>query len=483
MNQCRWLRKPKNGTSVIFIHGINSSADCWRNKNKSYWPELLEEESELANIGIYIFSYRTGINTGFYSLSDIVDSLKEYFVLDDLISSERVIFVCHSMGGIVARRFLVSQYSTLVEKALNKIGLFLVASPSLGSEYANMLSLISAAMGHTQASALRFSQSNVWLNDLDKDFINLQANKNLQIKGKELIEDLPLYGKGFIKKQVVEPFTGAKYFGNSFKVPGSDHITIAAPADKDRIQHRLLIQFIKEFISENVNSLASMSIDFGHRPVTFVRKVKTSFGDQTLWNPRKRVRFDWTQQFPPYSDDESVSIPRVELDSEATSWFCIEKLNERDGVHMREDFADEGLRLLLEQPWRAFHQGKSSAAKSSDPILDVTFLNDSDRSLLVIGIRTRPLAAWSVPKHIPTPKVIPISNSYTMIVDFTREWSGIDFYDPWLIPSQTAWRFLLRLKDFADSLNVVRANESLLTIGIVTETIQVESGAIYLGTL
>ena len=246
----QWIRKTNNGLNVVFIHGINSSEECWRHKNGSYWPDLLKDESELAELGIYLFSYRTGINTGSYSLSDIVDSLREYFKLDNLIDSSGVIFVCHSMGGIVTRRFLVNQQSILIERGLNKIGLFLVASPSLGSEYANMLNLISIAMGHTQASALEFSQNNVWLNDLDKDFINLKTNKNLQIKGKELIEDLPLYGKGWIRKQIVEPFSGAKYFGDSFKVPGSDHITIATPDNRDALQHRLLVQFSKEFIEE-----------------------------------------------------------------------------------------------------------------------------------------------------------------------------------------------------------------------------------------
>ncbi len=245
MNQGQWIRTAKNGLNVVFIHGINSSEECWRHENGSYWPKLLKDEGELADIGIYIFSYRTGLNTGFYSLSDIVDSLREYFRLDNLIGSSGIIFVCHSMGGIVTRRFLVNQQSDLIERDL-KVGLFLVASPSLGSEYANMLNLISSATGHTQASALKFSQNNVWLNDLDKDFINLKNGK-LQIEGKELIEDLPLYGKGFIRRQIVEPFSGAKYFGNSFKVPGSDHITIATPVNREAVQHRLLVQFISDF--------------------------------------------------------------------------------------------------------------------------------------------------------------------------------------------------------------------------------------------
>jgi hypothetical protein len=211
---------------------------------------LLKDESELADVGIYVFSYRTDINTGSYSLSDIVDSLREYFLLDGLIDSLGIVFVCHSMGGIVARRFLVKEQSLLLSRGLDTISLFLVASPSLGSEYANMLSLVSRVIGHTQASALQFSQNNVWLNDLDKDFMNFKANESLRIQGKELIEDLPLYGKGLIRKQIVEPFSGARYFGNSFKVPGSDHITIATPASRDAVQHRLLVKFVKEFLEK-----------------------------------------------------------------------------------------------------------------------------------------------------------------------------------------------------------------------------------------
>jgi pimeloyl-ACP methyl ester carboxylesterase len=121
MQQGKWVRRAKNGLNIVFIHGINSGEDCWRNRNGSYWPELLKDESELADTGIYIFSYRTGINTGYYSLSDIVDSLREYFIVDGLINSTEIIFVCHSMGGIVTRRYLVTQQSDLIERGLKLV--------------------------------------------------------------------------------------------------------------------------------------------------------------------------------------------------------------------------------------------------------------------------------------------------------------------------------------------------------------------------
>jgi hypothetical protein len=82
--------------------------------------------------------------------------------------------------------------------------------------------------------------------DLDKEFMNLKEAGKLEIKGKELVEDKFVYLKRFWRWQVVEPFSGARYFGESFKVPGSDHFSIAKPKDENADQHRLLRQFILE---------------------------------------------------------------------------------------------------------------------------------------------------------------------------------------------------------------------------------------------
>ena len=255
MTDSKVIRKSENGVNVVFIHGINSSNRCWQHEDGAFWPDLLEAEEDFSKVGIYNFSYRTGFNTGSYSLGDIVSSLREYFKKYGLFSSSEVIFVCHSMGGIIARRFLVVEKLRFFENDFCRIGLFLVASPSLGSKYANMLGRVSKALGHSQANALKFSQSNQWLNDLDSDFMNLKESKSQSIFGKELIEDLPIILKGLLRTQVVEPFSGARYFGESFKIPGSDHSTIAAPKDEHADQHRALVRFINE------NSLANRSND------------------------------------------------------------------------------------------------------------------------------------------------------------------------------------------------------------------------------
>src|SRR5262245_1640596 len=246
MMQSEWVRLPEAKTSVVFVHGILSSGEaCWRHQNGSYWPELLKSEPEFGSLGIYVFTYQTGIFSGGYRLGDIVDALKEYMRLDGALGNDRLIFVCHSMGGIVVRKFVLERATELIE-AEKEIGLFLVSSPSLGAFYADWLSPLAKLFGHAQADALRFVRDNDWLKDLDKEFNNLKEAGKLRIKGKELVEDKFVFLKKLWRRQVVEPFSGARYFGEPFKVPGSDHFSIAKPENKVAIQHRLLCQFIRD---------------------------------------------------------------------------------------------------------------------------------------------------------------------------------------------------------------------------------------------
>lgn len=240
----QWITSPNVDVTVIFVHGVLSDGDsCWTNANGCYWPSLLGAESNLGPFGIYVFTYNTGFFSGSYSLSDIVDALKEHMRVDRVSDSRRLIFVCHSMGGIVVRKYIVERAAELIENQKD-IGLFLVASPSLGSSYADWLSPLARFLGHSQVDVLRFVRNNIWLSDLDKEFKNLKESGRLRIEGKELVEDSFVALKRFIRRQVVEPFAGAIYFGESFKVAKSDHFSIAKPSDETAIQHRLLCDFI-----------------------------------------------------------------------------------------------------------------------------------------------------------------------------------------------------------------------------------------------
>lgn len=140
--------------------------------------------------------------------------------------------------------------------------------PHLGSSYADWLSPLAQLFGHAQADALRFVRHNDWLQNLDKEFTNLKEAGKLKIKGKELVEDKFLVLKKLWRRQVVEGFSGARYFGEPFKVPKSDHSSIAKPEDKGAIQHRLLCQFVKDLLEASTRPLsrALVLVDVGAEP-------------------------------------------------------------------------------------------------------------------------------------------------------------------------------------------------------------------------
>jgi pimeloyl-ACP methyl ester carboxylesterase len=241
-----WIRRPALDSVVIFVHGILSNGDVYWRSNKSYWPDLLSKEDLLSGIGIYVFSYRSDAFSAGYSLGDAVEALNNYLRLDKILQMKNVVFVCHSMGGIVVRQFLVTRQMALAKHGI-RIGIYLVASPSLGSGYANLVCAVARVFATSQAHALRFAENNTWLNDLDRNFINLKESNSLLIEGKEIVED-QFFAFPTLFKPIVAPFSGAKYFGDSLKIPYSDHWTIAAPLDRTALQHRLLVEFISEFI-------------------------------------------------------------------------------------------------------------------------------------------------------------------------------------------------------------------------------------------
>ena len=239
-----WVRETGGDTVLVFVHGILSDSQaCWRHPDGAWWPQLARDDPSLAQVSIYTFSYHTGVFSGSYGISDVVDALKEHLHLDKVLRRRSIVFVCHGMGGIVVRRYLVARQVELIEQARD-IGLFLVASPSLGSRYADWISGLAQWVGQSQAEGLRFVTGNPWLADLDKDFKNLKEGGRLWIRGKELVEHRFLVASKLFRKQVVEPFSGAVYFGEPFKVADSDHSSIAKPASVGAIQHRLLVDFV-----------------------------------------------------------------------------------------------------------------------------------------------------------------------------------------------------------------------------------------------
>ncbi|MEH2511709.1 pimeloyl-ACP methyl ester carboxylesterase [Nitrobacteraceae bacterium AZCC 1564] len=118
------LRKVSSGKCIIFAHGILSDGEsAW---GKPPWPQLLVDDGDLKEHGVYVFSYRTSLKSGSFSIGDATRTLKAHFDLENLWSQDQIVFVGHSMGGIIIRKFITTNQTRL---AFEKIGIGLFLSP------------------------------------------------------------------------------------------------------------------------------------------------------------------------------------------------------------------------------------------------------------------------------------------------------------------------------------------------------------------
>ena len=243
-----WLRPSSNGIAIAFVHGILSSNEtAWLNENGTFWPQLLLENKEHEKCGIYLASYRADFFAGSYDLDDAADWVFNTFELDDVLDSKVIIFVAHSMGGIVARRIAVAEKSEFAKRKI-ALGFFLVSSPSLGSKYADLVSILLRPFRNNQLDALRVGNKNPWLKNLDRDFISMRDSDEVVIFGRELAEDETPFR--WIRRGQIVPWDAAtRYFSRPIKIPFANHHTIAKPKDATSEQHRFLCAFIRKAIT------------------------------------------------------------------------------------------------------------------------------------------------------------------------------------------------------------------------------------------
>jgi len=153
------------------------------------------------------------------------------------LDHERLVFVCHSLGGIVVRYMLECWRELFQAKA---ILLVLIASPSVGSQWANSLERVIELSRSRTGRELRWKSDS--LDDLDRRFKEMKDRKLIpRLAGCEWCEQRFPKLPGVLRiRPIVEVASAARYFGDYHTIPGSDHISIVKPTGVDERVHLLL---------------------------------------------------------------------------------------------------------------------------------------------------------------------------------------------------------------------------------------------------
>ncbi len=248
-----WLKPLDSDHTLVFVHGVLSdSQGCWYAEPSGrrpgvYWPDLIQKDPRFSRYSIYLGGYSTDVNSGAYEVSDCAEEL--FLALDRhdeqtgkaVLDRQTIIFVCHSMGGIVARYMLTARPWRFENK---KIGLALIASPSYGSAWANRLDLLIKYFKNVQGKDLKWG--NWSLKDLDERFqLILQEKAIPHLIGREACEHhFVVRAKWLPPAEALVPKGSAgRYFGRVQMLPGTDHFTCVKPENRDHPAY----QFLRDF--------------------------------------------------------------------------------------------------------------------------------------------------------------------------------------------------------------------------------------------
>jgi Alpha/beta hydrolase family len=182
-----WANDSDSWTAIVFVHGVlSSNASCWwNNAIRKSWPSLVVDDPQFENAATFLAGYESGLGAGRFDVRDAAERVfNELSLPGQPLERRRLIFVCHSQGGIVVRQMLCTHASAFANK---HVGLVLCGSPSWGSRYANWLAPLTRLIGHRQAYQLR--KDDPVLVNLDRDFQLLISNKTIpSLKGVCLVE-------------------------------------------------------------------------------------------------------------------------------------------------------------------------------------------------------------------------------------------------------------------------------------------------------
>lgn len=152
---------------LVLIHGITGDGiSSWSSRDGTYWPDIMKEDPEFQDFDIYVYQYPTSAFGQCLPITDIANNMRTHLKNANVFSEhEQVVFLAHSMGGLVARQFLLRN-----REAVNKVPLVMFfATPTAGSWKANIASLLPTC---AQAEDLRTLDVNSYLKAQQSDWLS-----------------------------------------------------------------------------------------------------------------------------------------------------------------------------------------------------------------------------------------------------------------------------------------------------------------------
>ncbi len=228
---------------VLFIHGLGGDADnTWveRGSKEQLWPLWLLEDSDDLNIWTVEYSApKLKFNGSGMGIPDHATNILEHILRMPGLSEGEIIFVCHSLGGLIAKQILRIANDRTSEAAAQEFlgrvsGVAFLATPHLGSDISSFASqliprlLMRFVLLKPSIVAASLNRNDPSLQDLNTWYRAWGANGN--VRQLVLTERKRMYGV----LAVVKPDSADPGLGAATVIPIEvNHENICKPVDKE----------------------------------------------------------------------------------------------------------------------------------------------------------------------------------------------------------------------------------------------------------
>jgi pimeloyl-ACP methyl ester carboxylesterase len=219
----------KNKKLVVFIHGLSGSAKKWNNFSK-----LIESDGELNQLfDADFYEFPTSwFRLPFFRATPPIQSLAHGLSTDlenRFPDYPEIALICHSLGGLVGRHYLLSRLKNQQKLRISK--LLLYATPNNGADLARVGKCLS--WRHYQLRQL--CRDSDFLDFLNTDWADLKVEEKFAVK----------YVIGLLDK-LVDPTSARAHWGSSHfeTIADKGHFNIVPPENCKALSFQIAKRFL-----------------------------------------------------------------------------------------------------------------------------------------------------------------------------------------------------------------------------------------------
>jgi len=242
--------EPQSKKAIVFVHGVFGDIEgTWRNEAAgTSFPELIARDSTFRGFDIYLVGYLSPKWGRAKTLQEVSTSVYRRLTDRDIFNRhDTVVFIAHSMGGLVVERIL-SRLNTEDKDALHKVRAALFfATPANGAPIAELGSWVSR---NPQLRDMDPVNLNSWLQSVSDDIVIMRRQREQTAawfpRMYAAYETEPTWGAAVVPRvyatmpvdDPMEPLT-------------ADHLTIVKPTDL----HDEIMDWTRGRIRDALNSV------------------------------------------------------------------------------------------------------------------------------------------------------------------------------------------------------------------------------------